>query len=72
LRQSDEILVMDAGEIVERGTHDGLMRRNGRYREIFELQRLQGSETTDAGDGGSLRPRAGGGEDVPGGGEEGQ
>ena len=72
LRQSDEILVMDAGEIVERGTHDGLMRRNGRYREIFELQRLQGSETTDAGAGGSLRPRAGGGEDVPGGGEEGQ
>jgi len=38
VRNADLILVMDGGEIVERGTHEGLMRRNGRYRRIHDLQ----------------------------------
>ena len=31
VRDSDEIIVLDLGNIVERGTHDELLRRNGRY-----------------------------------------
>ena len=36
---ADEILVIDDGQIVERGTHDGLMSAGGRYAEMFESQR---------------------------------
>src|SRR6478736_1971148 len=33
-----EILVMDAGNIVERGSHGALLARNGRYAEMWRLQ----------------------------------
>jgi ATP-binding cassette subfamily B protein len=33
-----EILVMDAGQIVERGSHSALLARNGRYAEMWRLQ----------------------------------
>jgi len=36
---ADEILVIDEGSIVERGSHDDLMRKNGQYTEMFEAQR---------------------------------
>jgi len=35
---ADEILVMDRGEIVERGTHQELITRNGLYRQLYETQ----------------------------------
>lgn len=38
IRDADLILVLDKGEIVERGTHDELMARGGRYRQMYELQ----------------------------------
>jgi ABC-type multidrug transport system fused ATPase/permease subunit len=38
VRQADLILVLQDGEIVERGTHQELMAQRGRYREIYELQ----------------------------------
>lgn len=38
VHRADEILVMDSGEIVERGTHQELLDMNGKYREIYELQ----------------------------------
>lgn len=34
IRNSDEILVLDDGVVVERGTHDELMAMNGRYVEL--------------------------------------
>lgn len=34
----DEIIVMDKGRIVERGTHDELLKLNGVYNKIHELQ----------------------------------
>ena len=36
IRDCDEIIVLDAGRVVERGTHDTLMANAGRYREIVE------------------------------------
>jgi len=38
LEELDEILVMDAGRIVERGTHDSLLNQDGLYRKLWELQ----------------------------------
>lgn len=35
---ADEILVLDAGEIVERGTHDELLRSEGLYASLWQLQ----------------------------------
>jgi len=36
---ADEILVIDDGRIIERGTHDDLMDDEGQYAEMFEAQR---------------------------------
>lgn len=36
---ADEILVIDDGAVVERGTHDELMKSNGKYAQMYELQR---------------------------------
>jgi ABC-type multidrug transport system fused ATPase/permease subunit len=38
VQRADNILVIDAGRIVEQGTHLELMQRHGLYRELFELQ----------------------------------
>jgi ATP-binding cassette subfamily C protein CydCD len=38
LEQADEILVMNHGHIVERGTHADLIRKDGLYRRLFDLQ----------------------------------
>jgi ABC-type multidrug transport system fused ATPase/permease subunit len=38
LENVDEILVMDKGEIVERGSHGQLVTQPGLYRRLFELQ----------------------------------
>ena len=39
VQDCDEILVMDAGMVVEQGTHDDLMRKGGRYSELVAFQR---------------------------------
>ncbi len=38
LMHADEIVFLDGGRIVERGSHDELMAKNGRYRELYDLQ----------------------------------
>ena len=38
VRTADLILVVEDGRIVERGTHDQLMARGGRYAELYETQ----------------------------------
>ena len=38
IRSADQILVIEHGEIVERGTHSELFARGGRYRELHDRQ----------------------------------
>jgi subfamily B ATP-binding cassette protein MsbA len=38
IRSADQIMVLEQGEIVERGTHDELLARGGRYRQLYDKQ----------------------------------
>jgi subfamily B ATP-binding cassette protein MsbA len=38
IRSADQILVLEAGEIVERGSHADLLAANGRYRQLYDKQ----------------------------------
>ena len=38
LMQSDLILVLDNGKIIQQGTHSALIKQPGKYKEIFEIQ----------------------------------
>jgi len=38
IRSADQILVMEGGEIVERGTHSELLAKHGRYRQLYDKQ----------------------------------
>jgi subfamily B ATP-binding cassette protein MsbA len=38
VRRADVIVVMEAGQIIEMGTHTELLAKNGQYRKLYELQ----------------------------------
>jgi len=38
IRSAGQILVLEGGQIVERGTHDELLVANGRYRQLYDKQ----------------------------------
>lgn len=40
IRSADQILVLEAGEIVERGTHEELLAAIGRYKQLYDKQYL--------------------------------
>jgi ABC-type multidrug transport system ATPase subunit len=55
INRADLILVLEHGEIVERGTHQELLAKGGRYAELYELQ-FRGQAPVPHGDG--LRARS--------------
>ncbi len=43
VRDADQIIVLDRGRIVEMGTHDGLVLKNGLYRKLYEKSGVESS-----------------------------
>ncbi len=41
IRHADEIIVLQKGKIVERGTHDQLLSQNGFYKRLVEMQEVK-------------------------------
>jgi ABC-type multidrug transport system fused ATPase/permease subunit len=38
IKNADQILIIENGEIVEHGNHESLLKLNGRYKQLYDLQ----------------------------------
>ena len=38
IEQADEILVLDHGQVIERGTHTELLQHDGAYAQLYQMQ----------------------------------
>jgi subfamily B ATP-binding cassette protein HlyB/CyaB len=38
VRRADRIITIEAGRLIEQGTHDELLRAGGRYATLFSMQ----------------------------------
>jgi ABC-type multidrug transport system ATPase subunit len=57
IRRADQILVVEAGKILERGTHASLYAASGRYRELYDKQHgLESNLFLAAGEGDVAEP----------------
>jgi len=61
VKMADQILVLHDGEIVERGSHQQLLRRGGLYRQIYDLELREQEEALPGPAGERLPATAGGG-----------
>jgi subfamily B ATP-binding cassette protein MsbA len=41
IRHADEIIVLQKGEIAERGTHDELLSKGGMYKRLIDMQEVK-------------------------------
>ncbi|TLS49685.1 ATP-binding cassette domain-containing protein [Paenibacillus antri] len=48
VQHADHILVLDEGRVVEEGTHEALLSRGGWYKEQYERQQAEASNSADA------------------------
>lgn len=58
IQAADQILVVDGGQIVERGTHAELVGTGGLYSELYRTQYLRGAAPKDLGPAGGELPAA--------------
>jgi ATP-binding cassette subfamily B protein len=58
VRNADQLLVLEDGEIVERGTHQELLDRNGAYHRLYMRQFLRPDAETTAATNGTTQPTA--------------
>jgi ATP-binding cassette, subfamily B, bacterial len=68
---ADRIIVIDKGRIVDQGTHEELVAREGLYKTLYGLKNVDPSLLRSRGDGGGAQPAPGtpiGGMGMPGGG----
>ncbi len=49
LKHADEIIVLDKGRIVQRGTHQELLQQEGLYRQTYDIQYADGPQKSAAG-----------------------
>ena len=56
VRRADQILVVDGGTVVERGTHDELLARGGVYAELYRTQFQDGPSRRRARQGWRVEP----------------
>ncbi|HEY3738558.1 MAG TPA: ABC transporter ATP-binding protein [Bryobacteraceae bacterium] len=62
IRRADQILFVEKGEIIERGTHETLYNNRGRYRDLYDKQHgLEANLFLAEGEGDSVPESAGGG-----------
>jgi ABC-type multidrug transport system fused ATPase/permease subunit len=38
IQHANKIIVLERGKIVEHGTHDELLKKNGKYKDLYEMQ----------------------------------
>jgi subfamily B ATP-binding cassette protein MsbA len=51
IMSADQILVLEAGEVVERGSHARLLAEGGRYRQLYDRQyRFEGNRYVNPGE----------------------
>ena len=48
IQHADEIVVLDEGRVVQRGSHEELSREEGLYRRLYEMQLLRAGEVRDS------------------------
>lgn len=56
IREADQILVLDAGQISERGNHEELLAAGGLYADLYRTQFAKQTATGDESGGGSAKP----------------
>ena len=49
IQAADQILVLEDGEIVARGTHGSLLIEGGRYADLYQTQYLRGADLVGRG-----------------------
>jgi ATP-binding cassette subfamily B protein len=48
VKMADQIIVLDHGKVIEKGSHDHLLALDGEYRDLYQKQLLEEKKTVDS------------------------